>query len=190
MNNTSLFECTVAPKNESRERTLYLIFKIAKIVFFICTAIVGIFAFNFSNEMWILCGVFLIHSLILAYLQRKFYAFYDYSFTDGEVKFVKVINNKARKLLTKLNVKDITKLGFVSSSEFEIFLKDKECKKIYAKSKSLAEDNVYMQINQNGEKKLVIFEYNQKFLYAILKRATNKILDSEFAKAYEKFNLS
>ncbi len=190
MNNSSLYECSIAPKNEKKERILYLISKTVKIICLVLSAIIGILAFNFSTPLFILCAIFLINAIVWGVLQSKVYAFYDYILVDDEIRLIKVINNKRRKVIVRFIDKNILKAGFVSSSEFESLYENSEIKKVYAKSKILNENDFYFYINNNGEDKLVILTYNQQFLYFVLKKTSRKILDSEFVKNYEKFNLS
>ncbi len=194
MNNSSLYECTISPKNERAEYTFYIIFRIIKIIFMIITILTGTYAFFFSNYMWIAVLFFLIIAFIFGRIQRKFYNFYDYSFCDDEVKFAKVINNKKRVLIIKFNLKDIINIGFITSDNFNKYEMTENFKKVYAKSKLLDETNLYIAINYNGEKKLVIISYHEKFLSLILRKTSNKVLDGEFAetlKTYEKkYNLS
>ncbi len=190
MNNSSLFECSIAPKNEKIERNLYLISKTIKIISLVCGIIIGVLAFYFSTPLFVLCAIFLINAIIWGVLQSNVYAFYDYILVDDEIRFVKVINNKKRKVIIKFIDKDIIKAGFVSSADFEKLFTNKSIKKAYAKSKLLNENDFYFHINNDTENKLVILTYNQQFLYYVLKKTSKKILDSEFIKNYEKFNLS
>lgn len=193
MKNSSLFECTIAPRNLKFERSFFIFFKTLKIILFIITILTAIYAFYFSNFIWLVVLVLLLLVLLVLYFQRKFYNFYDYSFCVDEIKFAKIINNKNRRLVIKFKVKDIQKIGFVTSKDFNKFEYEKNYKKVYAKRKMLDETNVYFAIDYNGENKLVIANYHSEFLSYILKKSSNNVLDGEFAetlKKYEKYNLS
>ncbi len=193
MNNSSLYECTIEPRNLKFERSFFIFFKTLKIILFIITILIAIYAFYFSNFMWLVALFFLLLTLLVLNLQRRFYNFYDYYFCVDEIKFAKIVNNKNRRLIIKFKVKDIQKIGFVTSNDFNKFEFEKHYKKVYAKSKILDETNVYFAINYNGENKLIIANYHNEFLSYILKKSSNSILDGEFAetlKKYEKYNLS
>ncbi len=190
MNNSSLYECSIAPKNEKKEYNLYIILKIVKIICLLGGFATAFLAFYLYTPIFIVSAIFFINAIVWGILQTKVYAFYDYIIVDDEIRFVKVINNKRRKILIKFLDKNILKAGFVSSAEFENLYANKDIKKLYAKSKLINSGDFYFYINHNGENKLVILTYNQQFLYYVLKKTTKKILDSEFTKNYEKFNLS
>ncbi len=193
MNNNSLYECTIPPKNIKNQRIFYFIFKVLKIIFILFAILSAIYAFFVSNFVWLVVLFFFLIAFIIGLIQEKFYNFYDYFFCDEEIKFAKVINNKKRRLIIKFKVSDINKIGFVTSSDFNKYEFIENYKKVYAKSKLLDETNLYYAININGENKLIITSYHERFLSYILKKATNKILDGEFAetlKKYEKYNLS
>ncbi len=193
MNNSSLFECSIAPQNQILDRTLCIILKTIKILFIILAIITAIYAFYFSNFMWIVTLVLILLSIITGVIQEKFYNFYDYTFCEDEIRITKVINNKRRVFLTRFKLKDVVKIGFVSGKTYEKLSQNKEYKKIYAKSKILDVTNLYFEVNANGEHNLIILAFNKKFLSGVFQKLPSKHFDEDFTKLleeYEKYNLS
>lgn len=193
MNNSSLFECTIPPRNENTERTISIIFKFFKILFIICAVATGIYAFYFSNFMWIITFIFVLLAILASVFQGKFFNYYDYSFCEDEIRLTRVVNNKWRRYITSFKIKDIEKLGFVSSNNYQKLTTNKAYKKIYAKSKLLEVNNLYFAVNSNNEKKIIIMAFNKRFLTGVFQRLSSKVYDDEFTnqiKEYEKYNIS
>lgn len=193
MNNSSLFECTIAPQNEKTEKTFYIIFKIIKFFFIFLAIIIAFYAFYFSNFMWLAVLLSAIFAIIFQTVQDKFYNYYDYIFCDDEIRISKVVNNKRRRFLTCFKIKDIEKLGFVSGDNYAKLSNNSTYKKIFAKSKILDVTNIYFSINANGERKLIIMAFNKKFLSGVFPKISSKLFDDDFTKLlkeYEKYNLS
>ena len=193
MNNSTLYEYTISPKNEKKQYTFYIVFKIIKILFIVLAILTAIYAFYVSNFMWLVVLLFFVIAFLFGRIQRRFYNFYDCSFCYDEIKFAKIVNNKKRWPIIKFNVKDIVKIGFITSKDFNRFEIGENYKKIYAKGKPLDITNVYIAITNNNENKLIITSYNSKLLNSIINKTSNSILDGEFVetlKSYEKYNLS
>ncbi len=171
--NNRYFEFNVKPQNESKDKTLYLTFKITKFVFILISVVFFYFAFMFDNIFWFYFVITLTITLVLWYFQLKFYNFYDFIFVDGDVSVVKIINNVRRKNLIKFNVKSIVKIGLVRSLS-TTYLNDKNIKKIYAFNK-LKSNDVYILVD-NGEKSILYLPYDEQFMSGVLRyNAYNKL---------------
>ena len=193
MNNNSLFECTIPPRNLETERTISIIFKIIKIIFIFMAIITGIYAFYFSNFMWLVTLFLILLAFLAGSFQGKFYNFYDYTFCDDEIRLTRVVNNKWRRFITSFKIKDIEKVGFVSSNNYQKLIENNAYKKVYGKSKFLEVNNLYFAVNANNEKKIIVMAFNKKFLSGVFQKLSSKVYDEEFTnqiKEYEKYNLS
>ena len=192
MGKTTIFECTTPPKNENRERVLYKTFNILKYIFIAFAIISAIIAFSIIATYLIFTLINLVLIVICLIIQYRFYNFYDYTVVENEIRVSKLINNKLRKGVIKFTTSKIIKIGFVGGEEFQKY-NDGNLKIVKAKGGYLEEIDIYFLINYNGENKLVIFKFNQKFMSHLINLTTNKVLDGNFTenlKEYEKFNLS
>lgn len=193
MNNSSLFECTVAPINEKTEKTFYTIFRILKFITIALTIFIAFYAFYFSNFMWLVALTFALLAFLLGHLQGKFYNYFDYIFCEDEIRISRVAGNKWRRFLTSFKLKDIEKIGFVSGTNYQKLSTNKAYKTIYCKGKILDVTNLYIALNSNGERKLIIMAFNKKFFAGVFNKISSKLFDDDFSnllKEYEKYNLS
>jgi hypothetical protein len=143
--------------------------------------------------MWIVTLFLVLLAFLTGSFQGKFYNFYDYVFCDDEIRITSVVNNKWRRFIISFKVKDIEKVGFVSSNNYQKLTANKAHKKIYGKSKLLEVNNLYFAVNFNNEKKIIIMAFNKRFLAGVFQRISSKVYDEEFTtqiKEYEKYNLS
>ncbi len=177
--NNRYFEYGVMPKNENREKTIMTIFKVIKIIFILLLFVIGVFAFTFYNEFWILFAFLLTIVLVLHYFQCKFYNFYDFVFVDGRVSISKIINNKRRKQLISFECKTIEKIGFLDGETCNKYVKDKNVKKIYV-TYTLVTKDVCFLLNTPDKKTLILFPFNEHFLVQVLKYSGNNKLDKNF----------
>ncbi len=192
MSKSTIFECTIAPENQKKQHTLYMIFNVIKIIFLVLTVFYLIMAFAIDVLLFVTFFICLLISILFTFIQYLFYNFYDYTVVEDEIRISKLINNKLRRGVISFTTSKILKIGFVGGSEFQN-LNTNNIHTIYAKNKNLKEVDVYFLITHNGEKKVVIFKFNGKFLSHVLSLTSNKVLDKDFnsnLKEYEKFNLS
>lgn len=182
--NNKYFEYGVAPKNESKEKSLMMIFKIIKYVFVLIDVLVGYFAFMFINLLWVAFAISLTITLILNYFQNRFYNFYDLVFVDGRIAVSKIVNNKRRKYLVKFECKSIEKIGFLGGETYEKYLKDKEVKNVYV-TDDLTSNDVCFLINTINKKTLLLLPYNEYFLVQVLKYCGNNKLEKTFIEKFK-----
>lgn len=178
MNNNKYVEFSVKPKNESREKVIYLVLKYVKYLFIVVTFVFGYVAFMFSNAFWFLFAFSLLFVIGLHFFQGKIYAFFDVTFVDGDVTITKVINNVKRKRILSFTHKQVEMIGKIGGETYLKYLKDKTVKKIYL-SDNLTVDDVCIYINDNVDY-LVILPYNDKFLVSILRYLTKQKFEKAF----------
>ncbi len=157
------YENTVAPSKPKRDKGLYLTFYILKIFCIILTSILGILAFIVDNYMWIPTVISLLFVVVCFFMQYQFYNFYDLSFYEGEIKVVKVRNNKKRLLLARFSIKKITKIGIISNTKINF----KDYKRIGATNK-LKSNTIFIIFNDT-EEKLLLLPFDEGFLSALIK---------------------
>ena len=175
--NNRYFEYNVKPKNENKERFIYKILYILKLVFIILSSIAFFIAFMFDNLFWVIFTILLTATLVTWYFQLKFYNFYDFIFVDGNVSVVKIYNNTRRKNLLKFSVKSIVSIGLIGKGNYVKYHNDKNVKKIYAFNKISSKD-LYFLID-NGEKFLLYLPFDEKFLSGVLRYNTQNKLEKE-----------
>ena len=166
----------------------YIIFKVISI----SSLVMGIF---FTIMLFIAGSVFeLIFSIVLAamsyfiffFLGRKkdaFFLDFDYTFISGNLRISKVFNNKRRKNIANFNTTDIITLGRVDSQTYERLVKDPQNKLMIATPNQEAGENkgfYYIHFNQSGNKKVMVLECTEFFMYTVLKHSSKTVLEQDF----------
>ena len=132
-----------------------------------------IFLFNtmFMFSLWVL----------FFFWKRRTNVSYDYSFVSGELRIVKVYQNK-RKVVTKLECKNILQLGDADSDSYERLAKDPAVQKVVCTSNAVADTGkFYMYILANdGGKKMYILECREVLLMHIMRFVSRSVLASDY----------
>lgn len=124
-------EEVVTKKNRSMETVMYVLANILMVA----SGIYGIFMANlmisvismhgFSPRMIldIVIVLLMIGAAVLIYLFKdRVRTEYEYTFTNGTMDFAQVFNNKKRKALGTMNVRNVEACGYVSSGSFRRYL--------------------------------------------------------------------
>ena len=82
---------------------------------------------------------------------------YEYTFTNGSLDFAEVYNNKKRKSLGSLNVRNVEAFGKVSSGSFHRYLNMKDVKRMNWFLNRDAE-LYYFYFSKDNVKKMIVFE--------------------------------
>ena len=82
---------------------------------------------------------------------------YEYTFTNGALDFAEVYNNKKRKSLGSLNVRNVEAFGKVSSSSFQRYLNTPGIKRMNWFLNREAE-LYYLYFTKESDKKMIILE--------------------------------
>ena len=88
---------------------------------------------------------------------------YEYTFTNGSLDFAEVYNNKKRKSLGSLNVKNVEAFGKVSSSSFQRFLNTPGVKRMNWFLNRDA-DLYYFYFTKESDKKMIILEPSEEMV--------------------------
>ena len=94
---------------------------------------------------------------------------YEYTFTNGQLDFAQVFNNKKRKNLGTMNLKNLEACGLVSSGSFNRYINMQGIKRTNWFLNREAE-LLYFYYQKNGEKHIIIIEPNEEML-AMIKRS-------------------
>lgn len=88
---------------------------------------------------------------------------YEYTFTNGALDFAEVYNNKKRKSLGSLNVKNVEAFGKVNSSSFQRFLNTPGVKRMNWFLNREAE-LYYFYFTKESDKKMIILEPSEEMV--------------------------
>ena len=88
---------------------------------------------------------------------------YEYTFTNGALDFAEVYNNKKRKSLGSLNVRNVEAFGKVSSSSFQRYLNTPGIKRMNWFLNRGAE-LYYFYFTKESDKKMIILEPSEEMV--------------------------
>ena len=88
---------------------------------------------------------------------------YEYTFTNGSLDFAEVYNNKKRKSLGSLNVKNVEAFGKVTSSSFQRYLNMPGIKRMNWFLNREAE-LYYFYFTKDSDKKMIILEPSEEMV--------------------------
>ncbi len=88
---------------------------------------------------------------------------YEYTFTNGALDFAEVYNNKKRKSLGSLNVRNVEAFGKVSSSSFQRYLNTPGVKRMNWFLNREAE-LYYFYFTKESDKKMIILEPSEEMV--------------------------
>ena len=94
---------------------------------------------------------------------------YEYTFTNGQLDFAQVFNNRKRKNLGTMNIKNLEACGLVSSGSFNRYINMQGIKRTNWFLNREAE-LLYFYYQKNSEKHIIIIEPNEEML-GLIKRS-------------------
>ena len=97
---------------------------------------------------------------------------YEYTFTNGSLDFAEVYNNKKRKSLGSLNVRNVEAFGKVTSSSFQRYLNMPGIKRMNWFLNREAE-LYYFYFTKDSDKKMIILEPSEEMVENIRKYLPN-----------------
>ena len=97
---------------------------------------------------------------------------YEYTFTNGSLDFAEVYNNKKRKSLGSLNVRNVEAFGKVNSSSFQRYLNMPEVKRMNWFLNREAE-LYYFYFTKDTARKMIIMEPSEEMVDYIKKYLPN-----------------
>ena len=167
-----LEEVVVKRKNGLNRILYYLSWVIMIFSAIIASMTLGTLTTAFS---WFSVIVILISAGIAVYtwfFHDKLLTEYEYTFTNGSLDFAEVYNNKKRKSLGSLNVRNVEAFGKVTSSSFQRYLNMPGIKRMNWFLNREAE-LYYFYFTKDSDKKMIILEPSEEMVENIRKYLPN-----------------
>ncbi len=108
---------------------------------------------------------------------------YDYILVNGEIKIVKVINEKRRRLKYDIKPSQISKVGRYDSESFKRLAANPKIKPAAATPNKNYDDPdslYYIAFSGKDKTEIVILECKYEFIYNLMKFLNKSVLESEF----------
>ena len=118
-----------------------------------------------SVAMFVLCGGICAYTY---FFHDKILTEYEYTFTNGALDFAEVYNNKKRKSLGSLNVRNVESFGKVNSDAFRRYLSMPGLKRMNWFLNREAE-RYYFYFTKEQDKKMIILEPSEEMVGFIRK---------------------
>ena len=118
------------------------------------------------NFNWVTVAVVLVSAGFAVYVwffHDKLLTEYEYTFTNGALDFAEVYNNKKRKSLGSLNVRNVEAFGKVASSSFQRYLNMPGVKRMNWFLNREAE-LYYFYFTKESDKKMIILEPSEEMV--------------------------
>ena len=161
----------VVVKHKTGPRTLMIVAaNILMVLFalfafiFLNTTINAVFAVGFSVELLLPLVTFLICLGGAVYLfinKDKMNTEYEYSFTNGTMDFAQVFNNKRRKALGTMNLRNLEACGMVSSGSFHRYISMPGIQRTHWFLNREA-DLMYLYFTKESTKRIIIIEPSEE----------------------------
>ncbi len=167
-----LEEVVVKRKNGLNRILYYLSWVIMIFSAIIASMTLGTLTSAFS---WFSVLVIVISAGIAVYtwfFHDKLLTEYEYTFTNGSLDFAEVYNNKKRKSLGSLNVRNVEAFGKVTSSSFQRYLNMPGVKRMNWFLNREAE-LYYFYFTKDSDKKMIILEPSEEMVDNIRKYLPN-----------------
>ena len=152
-----LEEVVIKQKN-GVNRALYLLSWVIMIIAALTASMtLGTLTMNFN---WFSVVVILVSAGIAVYvwfMHDRLLTEYEYTFTNGSLDFAEVYNNKKRKSLGSLNVKNVEAFGKVASASFQRYLNMPGIKRMNWFLNRDAE-LYYFYFTKDTDKKMIVME--------------------------------
>lgn len=158
-----LEEVVIKRKNTLNRILYYLSWVIMILAGLMASMTLGTLTTNFS---WFSVIVIVISAGIAVYtwfFHDKLLTEYEYTFTNGSLDFAEVYNNKKRKSLGSLNVRNVEAFGKVASPSFQRFLNMPGVKRMNWFLNREAE-LYYFYFTKSPDKKMIILEPSEEMV--------------------------
>lgn len=164
-------EEVVTKQRRGLENIVYILANIMMVVFALfammqLSSITYILAEGFSLEVIISIVMTLMMAgcAVLLYLRRdRIKTEYEYTFTNGQLDFAQVYNNKRRKSLGTMNVRNVEACGLVSSGSFNRYINMQGIKRTNWFLNREGE-LFYFYFTKDSQKRIIIIEPTQTLI--------------------------
>lgn len=133
-------------------------------VFYMNLFISAVFSTGLTADTIVSAVIFLVSVglAILLYLRRdRLRTEYEYTFTNGVLDFAQVFNNKHRKALGTMNLKNVEACGLVSSGSFRRYINMPNLKRNNWFLNREAE-LLYLYFTKNDQKRIIVIEPSEQ----------------------------
>ena len=158
-----LEEVVIKRRNGLNKALYYLSWVVMVISALVASMTLGTLTTAFS---WYSVAIIVISAGIAVYtwfFHDKLLTEYEYTFTNGSLDFAEVYNNKKRKSLGSLNVRNVEAFGKVTSSSFQRFLNMPDVKRMNWFLNRDAE-LYYFYFTKGSDKKMIILEPSEEMV--------------------------
>lgn len=128
-------------------------------------------------------GLFLFLHFLFLKKKNKVFVEYDYVFTGDKLAVSAIYNETKRSFIDKTDVKDIVKIGKITSGSYKKILSDPTVKKVKYFSDGKTEDGkkiFYVLYNGKNGKTCMQIEVSEKFMVAILKVTGKDVVEEDY----------
>lgn len=128
-------------------------------------------------------GLFLFLHFLFLKKKNKVFVEYDYVFTGEKLAVSAIYNETKRGFIDKTDVKDIIKIGKITSGSYKKILSDPTVKKVKYFSDGKTEDGkkiFYVLYNGKNGKTCMQIEVSEKFMVAILKVTGKEVVEEDY----------
>ena len=128
-------------------------------------------------------GLFLFLHFLFLKKKNKIFVEYDYVFTGEKLAVSAIYNETKRGFIDKTDVKDIIKIGKITSGSYKKILSDPTVKKVKYFSDGKTEDGkkiFYVLYNGKNGKTCMQIEVSEKFMVAILKVTGKEVVEEDY----------
>ena len=128
-------------------------------------------------------GLFLFLHFLFLKKKNKIFVEYDYVFTGEKLAVSAIYNETKRSFIDKTDVKDIVKIGKITSGSYKKILSDPTVKKVKYFSDGKTEDGkkiFYVLYNGKNGKTCMQIEVSEKFMVAILKVTGKNVVEEDY----------
>lgn len=128
-------------------------------------------------------GLFLFLHFLFLKKKNKIFVEYDYVFTSEKLAVSAIYNETKRSFIDKTDVKDIIKIGKITSGSYKKILSDPTVKKVKYFSDGKTEDGkkiFYVLYNGKNGKTCMQIEVSEKFMVAILKVTGKEVVEEDY----------
>ncbi|MBQ7455537.1 MAG: hypothetical protein IJS53_03765 [Clostridia bacterium] len=112
------------------------------------------------------CGM----AVLLFFRRDRIRTEFEYTFTNGQMDFAQVFNNKKRKNLGTMNIKNVEALGLVNSGSFRRYL-NMQGVKVSNWFVNRDAQLFYFYFSKEGVKRLIVIEVSEEMLGLLKKYA-------------------
>lgn len=156
----------VVTKHDRRMDEIMYWLSFALMCFFGLLALLNFMMLQASQNLLVDLGFTLVMAGIAVYLyfyRDKLRTEYEYTFTNGQLEFAMVFNNKKRKNLGQLNVAKVDAFGKVQSGSFRRHTSGKDVKHLRWFLNRGAE-LYYFAFSKEGKKSVIVFEPSEEMV--------------------------